>query len=89
MAIRTDRLYVNLGASQTRRRLKGHGYGVKRVETAGKGRALIIHTATGRHRDELHSLFADVIGPAPDESEPERSLLDDRPGSSTESAESP
>jgi hypothetical protein len=64
MAVPTDRLYVNLGASQTRRRLKGPGYGVKRVETAGNGRALIVHTATGRHRDELHSLFADVIGPS-------------------------
>lgn len=64
-------LYVNLGASQTRKRLRGHGYGVKRVETAGKGRALIIHTATGRHLDELRSLFADVIGPPPGE-EPEQ-----------------
>jgi DNA transformation protein len=60
-AMKTERLYVNLGASQTRKRLKGHGYGVKRVETAGKGRALIVHTATGRHREELHSLFADVL----------------------------
>lgn len=61
MAMRTDRLYVRLGASQVRRRLKGHGYGVKRVETAGNRRALIVHTATGAHRDELHALFADVI----------------------------
>lgn len=67
MAIPTDRFYVNLGASQTRKRLRGHGYGVRRVETAGKGRALIVHTATGRHRDELQSLFSDVIGPPPDE----------------------
>ena len=58
------RLYVNLGASQTRKRLKGHGYGVRRVETAGKGRALIIHTATGGHRDQLHALFADVLDAA-------------------------
>jgi hypothetical protein len=69
MAARSYQLYVNLGASQTRRRLKGHGYGVKRVETAGKGRALIVHTATGRHREELHSLFSDVIGPPRDEPE--------------------
>ena len=61
MAIRRDRLYVNLGASQTRKRLKGHGFGVKKVETAGKGRAVIVHTATGGHRRQLHALFADVI----------------------------
>ena len=61
MAIKRDRLYVNLGASQTRKRLKGHGYGVKKVETAGKGRAVITHTATGQHRRQLHALFADVL----------------------------
>lgn len=61
MAIRRDRLYVKLGASQTRKRLKGHGYGVKKVETAGNGRAVIIHTATGQHRQQLHALFADVL----------------------------
>ena len=61
MATPRDRLYVNLGASQTRKRLKGHGFGVKKVETAGKGRAVIVHTATGRHRRQLHALFADVL----------------------------
>lgn len=61
MAIKRDRLYVRLGASQTRKRLKGHGFGVKKVETAGKGRAVIVHTATGGHRQQLHALFADVI----------------------------
>lgn len=61
MAIKRDRLYVKLGASQTRKRLKGHGYGVKKIETAGKGRAVIIHTATGQHRQQLHALFADVL----------------------------
>ena len=25
--------------------------------------AVIIHTATGQHRDELHALFSDVISP--------------------------
>ncbi|RLT20843.1 MAG: transposase [Planctomycetota bacterium] len=30
------KLFVNLGASQVRRRLKGFGYGVCKVETAGK-----------------------------------------------------
>jgi hypothetical protein len=59
--INGDRLYVNLSASQTRRRLQGHGFGVKKVHSDGRDHAVIIHTATGRHRDELHALFADVI----------------------------
>lgn len=61
MTTNTDRFYVQLGASQARRRVKGHGLGVKRVETAGKNRAVIIHTATGRHLQQLESLFHDVI----------------------------
>jgi hypothetical protein len=61
MTIKTDRLYVALGASQVRRRLKGHGFGVRKVETAGKNRAVIIHTATGEHLRQLESLFHDVI----------------------------
>lgn len=61
MTITTSRLYVALGASQVRRRLKGHGFGVKKVETAGKNRAIVIHTATGKHLRQLESLFQDVI----------------------------
>ena len=61
MTTKTDRLYVLLGASQARRRLKGHGFGVKKVETAGKNRAVIIHTATGKHLRQLEALFQDVI----------------------------
>ena len=66
-----DRLYIRLGASQVRRRLKGLGYGVKKVESAGRQRAAIIHTATGQHLRELVALFQDVIEqpdsePAPD-----------------------
>lgn len=53
-------LFVNLGASQTRRRLKGFGHGVRQVQTAGIGRAVIIHTATGQHLKELEVRFADV-----------------------------
>jgi hypothetical protein len=60
------RLLINLGASQARKRLKGHGYGVKRIETAGKGQAVITHTATGRHLDELRALLFDVLS-EPDE----------------------
>ena len=49
MSVQRNSLYVNLGAFQTRKRLKGHGFGVKMVQTAGKGKAVIIHTATGGH----------------------------------------
>jgi DNA transformation protein and related proteins len=61
MTIKGDRLHVDLGASQVRRRLKGHGFGVRRVMTAGKNRAVIIHTATGEHLRQLEALFRDVI----------------------------
>ena len=72
MTIKTDRLYVELGASQVRRRLKGHGFGVKKVETAGKKRAVIVHTATGEHQRQLEALFEDVI-----EAETEQDADDD------------
>ena len=55
-----DKLYVNLGASQARRRLKGFGHGVRKVQTAGRNQAVIIHTATGRNLQELEAKFADV-----------------------------
>ena len=61
MNLKGDRLFVNLSASQTRRRLKGHGFGVRKVHSDGRNQAVIIHTAAGQHRDELHALFADVI----------------------------
>ena len=60
MNIKGDRLLVDLGASQVRRRLKGHGFGVRKVESAGNNQAVIIHTATGGHLRELESLFQDV-----------------------------
>jgi len=52
---------VNLSASQTRKRLKGYGFGVKKVEASDRNQSVIIHTATGEHRQELESLFADVL----------------------------
>ena len=58
--IKGDRLYVNLGASQVRRRLKGFGHGVRRIQSAGKNRAVIIHTATGQHLEELEAVFGEV-----------------------------
>jgi DNA transformation protein len=57
----TDKLYVNLSASQTRKRLKGRGFGVKKVEAAGRNQAVIVHTATRGHLQELKSLFADAM----------------------------
>jgi hypothetical protein len=57
------RLYVQLSASQTRRRLQGHGFGVRKVQSAGRAEAVIIHTATGQHCRELEALFQDVLKP--------------------------
>lgn len=53
-------LYVNLSASQVRRRLKGFGHGVRKVQSGGRNRAVVIHTATGPNLVELQRLFADV-----------------------------
>jgi len=58
--IKGAKLFVNLGASQARRRLKGFGHGVRKVQTAGRNQAVIIHTATGRHLNELEAKFRDV-----------------------------
>jgi DNA transformation protein and related proteins len=54
------RLYIGLGPSKVRRRLKGHGFGVKKVQSAGRNQAVVIHTATGDHLRQLKQLFADV-----------------------------
>lgn len=53
-------LFVNLAASQVRRRLKGFGHGVRKIHSAGKNRAVVIHTATGRNLEQLMAQFADV-----------------------------
>jgi len=55
-----QKLYVNLGPSQVRRRMKGFGHGVRQIQSAGRNRAVIIHTATGQHLAELEAQFADV-----------------------------
>jgi DNA transformation protein len=55
-----DKLFVNLGASQTRRRLVAFGHGVRKVQTNGRNRAVVIHTAYGRSLAELKAKFADV-----------------------------
>lgn len=59
--IKGERLYVALGASKVRRRLKGHGFGVRKVYSDGKDRAVIVHTATGDHLRQLEALFQDVL----------------------------
>ena len=61
-----NRLFVNLSASQTRRRLKGLGYGVRKVESADRNKAVIFHTATGDHLRELEAIFVDVL-PKPED----------------------
>jgi hypothetical protein len=45
--IKGNRLRVNLVASQVWRWLKGHGFGVRKVFSDGKNRAMSINTATG------------------------------------------
>jgi len=55
------RLYVNLGPTEAKRRLKGRGFGVKKVQSAGRNQAVIIHTATGEHLRQLERLFGDVL----------------------------
>lgn len=59
--VKGDRLYVRLSASQVRRRLEGHGFGVRKVHSDGKNRAVVIHTATGDHLRQLEALFRDVL----------------------------
>lgn len=63
----TYALHVNMSASQTRKRLKGYGFGVRDVQATDRNQSVIIHTATGEHRQELESLFADVISPIADQ----------------------
>src|SRR6185436_1949008 len=67
-----DHLFVNIGPSQARRRLKGFGHGVRKVQSAGRNQAVIIHTAAGHWLTELVALFADVgyASPEGDLSEP-------------------
>ncbi len=59
--IPTYKLNVNLSASQTRKRLKGHGFGVRKVEASDRNQAVIVHTATGGHLRDLEALFSDVM----------------------------
>ena len=63
--IKGERLVVKLSASQVRRRLKGTGYGVRKIQSAGRNEAVIIHTATGEHRRELVALLEDAIDSDP------------------------
>jgi DNA transformation protein and related proteins len=65
----TGPLYVRLSASQVRRKLKGHGLGVQRIESAGKNRAAIFHTATGLHLRQLRAVFQGLIETNTDNSE--------------------
>ena len=53
-------MFVNLSASQTRRRLKRFIHGVRKVQSAGRNQAIIVHTSIGQHLAELEAKFADV-----------------------------
>lgn len=59
-AIRGQRLYVNLSAAAARERLRGRGLGVRKVHSGGRNQAVVIHTAEGRHLEQLRDVFADV-----------------------------
>ncbi len=59
----TYTLNVHLSLSQTRKRLKGQGFGVRKVEAADRNQAIIVHTATGQHLRNFEALFADVMPP--------------------------
>ena len=61
---RVYKLYVNLSASQTRKRLQGHGLGVRKVAATDRNQSVIIHTATGRHLHDLEALFNDLTSSA-------------------------
>lgn len=54
------KLFVNVGASEARRRVKHFGHGVRKVSSAGRGQAVIVHTAYGKNLTELQAKFADV-----------------------------
>lgn len=58
--LKGHKLFVNVSPSEARRRLKGFGHGVRKVQSAGRNQAVIIHTATGRHLSELETKFSDV-----------------------------
>ena len=53
-------LFVNVSPSEARRRLKGFGHGVRKIQSAGRNQAIVIHTATGQHLSELEAKFSDV-----------------------------
>jgi len=58
--VRGQRLFVNVSAAEARRRLAGRGLGVRKIHSGGRHQAVVIHTAEGKHRDELQSIFCDV-----------------------------
>lgn len=53
-----DHLYVNLAASEVRRRLKGFGHGVRKIQSAGKNRALVNNHEKKRLRQSLKKMVA-------------------------------
>jgi DNA transformation protein len=58
--VRGRRLYVNVSAAEARRRLDGRGLNVRKVHSAGRKQAVVIHTAEGRRLEQLQAVFTDV-----------------------------
>jgi hypothetical protein len=54
------RLFINLTASQARKRLAFLGDSLKDIQSFGKNKVAIIHRASESQLDELKSQFADV-----------------------------
>jgi DNA transformation protein and related proteins len=80
-----NNLFVNVGPSEARRRLKGFGHGVRKIQSAVRNQAVLIHTATGRHLSELEAKFSDVgfSSTESDLSEPVENLRNLGPASGT------
>ena len=57
---KSQMLFVNLSASKVRQRLKTSCIGVRKVSSAGRNQAMIVHTATGQHLRDLESVFTDA-----------------------------
>ena len=57
----TDKLYVDLSASQVRKRVKGHGCGVKRVEdTSGQARTGFAHGEVEQARSAYKNIIEET-----------------------------
>lgn len=58
---KSQTLFINLSVAKVRRRLKEQRIGVKKVSSAGRNQAMVVHTATGEHLRELEAVFGDTV----------------------------